>query len=284
VIETLRYLRLEVDALLDAVNDLTTEFVARGHILERTQQLFLNWFSNIRPGLVRNGVPSGVLDSSDEVFKRLVQLTAGRSRQEDYARVLRKLKRNVIKALLLEIARLPSEYVPHGVRSAPLIAEIPDVPNEFIPNALYGWIPNIKGFLHQYSFDRNVFIMVSYRSRLARLIKNIRAVLVDLELEAIMARDHSLTDDLYNPVACLLCCNYGIAIFDRAEPGQVHNPNVVYELGMMQLLKRPCLILKHEGLRTMPSDLLSRLYESYGSEQEAARRVQAWWRTRLSGR
>jgi len=80
-----------------------------------------------------------------------------------------------------------------------------------------------------------------------------------------------------NPIACLLCCSYGVAIFDRAQLTQAHNPNVVYELGMMQLLKRPCVILKHAKLRKMPTDLLSMLYEGYSSRQEAADKLGAWW-------
>jgi len=52
---------------------------------------------------------------------------------------------------------------------------------------------------------------------------------------------------------------------------------VVYELGMMQLLKRPCIILKHAALRKMPTDLLSMLYEGYSSKEEAIRKLGEWW-------
>jgi hypothetical protein len=104
--------------------------------------------------------------------------------------------------------------------------------------------------------------------------------LVRLHLNPILARDYSLTNDLYNPIACLLCCSYGVAIFDRAETAQMHNPNVVYELGMMQLLKRPCVILKHTKLKRMPTDLLSMLYEDYSSQKEAVRKLSEWWTRR----
>jgi len=82
---------------------------------------------------------------------------------------------------------------------------------------------------------------------------------------------------LNNPVACLLCCSYGVAIFDRAETAQMHNPNVVYELGMMQLLNRRCVILKHHRLKQMPTDLLGKLYESYANQGEAVRKLGQWW-------
>jgi hypothetical protein len=278
VIDTLRYLRLEVDGLLDVVQGQTAAFVTQVQILERVQQLFFNWFSLVRPGLLGINLPVEVLENSDEAFKRLARLTASRSHKADYVSVLRALKRKYIKGLLLEVARVRWDAGAPVASPAPILPEIPDVPNEFIPNALFGWIPNMKGFLQRYSFDRNVFIMVSYRQQLSTLINRVKSALEEEGLQGIVAREHNLTDDLYNPIACLLCCNYGIAIFDRPEARQAHNPNVVYELGMMQFLKRRCLILKHEGLRTMPSDILSRLYESYGSQQEAISRVRNWWK------
>ena len=54
-------------------------------------------------------------------------------------------------------------------------------------------------------------------------------------------------------------------------------PNIVYELAMMQTLKRPCVILKHRDVKTMPSDFLHKLYEPYGTSREAAEAVEAWW-------
>jgi hypothetical protein len=178
--------------------------------------------------------------------------------------------------------------VPLGVRASltrngagNLLPEIPDLPNQMIPYSLQGWIPKIRSFLKENEFSRNVFIMVSYRRELSSLIDGIKSALIESKLNPIVARDHDITDDLYNPIACLLCCSYGIAVFDRPQARQQHNPNVVYELGMMQLLKRPCVILKHRSLKKMPSDLLSRLYEGYSSIDEATQRLNAWW-ARLS--
>jgi hypothetical protein len=149
-----------------------------------------------------------------------------------------------------------------------------------VPFALQGWSEQIKRFLRKNPFDKNIFIMVSYRAKLEPLISSVKAELVRLHLNPILARDYSLTNDLYNPIACLLCCSYGVAIFDRAETAQTHNPNVVYELGMMQLLKRPCVILKHTKLKRMPTDLLSMLYEDYSSQKEAVRKLSEWWTRR----
>lgn len=126
-----------------------------------------------------------------------------------------------------------------GTRMENLIPEIPDIGNELIPNALLGFKDNIRRFLRQSSFDRNVFIMVAYRPRLKRTIAAVRETLEGLELNPVIANEHRLTDDLNNPIACLLCCGFGVAIFDRGEAGQVHNSNIVYELATDADLEAP---------------------------------------------
>ena len=57
----------------------------------------------------------------------------------------------------------------------------------------------------------------------------------------------------------------------------MHNPNVVYELSIMHFLKRPCVILKHSKLKTMPAHILAMLYESYSSQNEAVLKLGEWW-------
>ena len=78
--------------------------------------------------------------------------------------------------------------------------------------------------------------------------------------------------------ACLLCCRYGIAIFDIAEEQPEFNPNVTYELGMMHLLQRECLIFKSSLIKTMPTDILQKIYVPFSSPDEAADKVDVWLR------
>jgi hypothetical protein len=85
-----------------------------------------------------------------------------------------------------------------------------------------------------------------------------------------------LTDDLYNPIACLLSCSRGIAIFDQADVRQEFNPNVAYELGMLHLLGRDCLILKHQSLTALHTDILMKLYHEYGTPEAAGIEVLNW--------
>ncbi|MDP2690097.1 MAG: hypothetical protein Q8P48_08305, partial [Deltaproteobacteria bacterium] len=115
-----------------------------------------------------------------------------------------------------------------------------------------------------------------YRDRNEALIKAIKSILSKTGHHGILASDHKLTDDLYNPIACLLCCSKGIAIFDEAETEEKFNPNVAYELGMLHLLGRPCLILKHQSLRTLQTDILMKLYSEYTTVVEARSHAQDW--------
>jgi hypothetical protein len=92
----------------------------------------------------------------------------------------------------------------------------------------------------------------------------------------ILASEHDITDDLYNPIACLLCCSKGIAIFDEAESQQKFNPNVAYELGMMHLLGRDCKIFKHSSLKVLHSDILMKLYLGYNNINEIDNNIKTW--------
>jgi len=251
-------------------------FVTDNQILERIQELFIGWLRDVKPLLLSGGVPPEVVNAADQTLAELVRLTALRSRRERYVTLLTEARRILVQQLLLEVARLPVSAL--APPSPQLIPEIPDISDELIPNALLGWVAPLRDFLRTNAFDRNVFIMVAYRSHLNPLITRVKEDLVQLGLNGVVARDHRITDDLNNPIACLLCCNYGVAIFDKAEAKQAHNPNVVYELGMMQLLKRRCLILKHKKLKAMPTDLLTRLYEDYQTVAEASEKLQEWWK------
>ena len=277
MLEALRALRLELEALADEIRRSARLTVTDAAVLQRVQLFFLSW-SNLKQRLSAGGVPKEVVARADRFFGELVRLTSSRSRKQNYLRTLSAI-RHVFGQLLLEIARI--EAYPERTRThapaASLIPEIAGLTNELLPNALYGWAAGMRDFLKRFNYENNVFIMVAYRTRLATLIERIEDTLRDLGLNAIIARDHRLTDDLYNPIACLLCCRYGIAVFDRGELGQKHNANIVYELAVMQMLKRPCMILKHQALRSMPSDFLHRLYEPYSTVNEAAQRVNEWW-------
>jgi hypothetical protein len=134
----------------------------------------------------------------------------------------------------------------------------------------------MEAFLHQFPFDRSVFVMIRYRDRNQKLIAHIKKCLDTLGYNGVLASDHNITDDLYNPIACLLCCSKGLAVFDEAEAEQVFNPNVAYELGMMHLLSRVCRILKHSSLTVLHTDILMKLYLPYSTLEDAAQHLTRW--------
>ena len=156
------------------------------------------------------------------------------------------------------------------------LSAIPDLPSKFVPNALFGWKSKIEAFLNEYPFDKSVFIMVRYRKKNEKLIKEVKSILSTNGHHGILASEHNLTDDLYNPIACLLCCSKGIAIFDKAGTDAIFNPDVAYELGMLHLLGRECLILKHHSLKTLHTDILMKLYLEYATVEDARSQTQNW--------
>lgn len=279
MLETLRLLRKEIDSLLLILRTGPARVSVGDPLIKRLQFLAYTWSFSIRLQLQVMGIPLEVLNRAEEASSQLARLTAHTTTAKQYRSALAHFREILTKQVLLEFSGLP--LAARLATATPAIqkvnSEIPDLPNAFIPNALVGWTHKLQSFLNLHSFDKNVFVMTSYKPQLAPLLKRVKKALIELELDPIVASEHHITDDLYNPIACLLCCSYGLAIFDRAETHQRHNPNVVYELGMMDILKRPCVILKHKKLSKMPSDLLSRLYQGYGSNDEAVKKINAWW-------
>lgn len=278
MLESVRNLLKEISAILSALRR-AGNLAGSSTAIERIQEFAVTWSANVRPGLAQIGVPKEVLERADKLTYKLARLTSGAVNRNKLIAALGAVWKVLHEQVLLEVARIPLGIQAAFSATAPalLFPEIPDLPNQLVPYAVQGWAEQIRKFLKANPFGKNVFIMVSYRAQLEPLIDGVKDKLVQLHLNPVLAKDHTLTNDLYNPVACLLCCSYGVAIFDRAETAQMHNPNVVYELGMMQLLKRPCVILKHTKLRTMPTDLLSMLYEGYSSKRDAVRKIGDWW-------
>lgn len=69
---------------------------------------------------------------------------------------------------------------------------------------------------------------------------------------------------------------YNCVRADEPEEGANYNPNVAYELGIMQDQGKPCLILKHSSLKAVPFDLVKELYKSYTREIEFQKIFKDW--------
>jgi hypothetical protein len=143
---------------------------------------------------------------------------------------------------------------------------------------LIGYRADIMRQIDKFPFESNVFLMMRFRKTSKRLSDFIITTLSEAGLNGVRA-DHAewnITNNVYNPIACIYCCKYGIALFDEAEPDQVYNPNVIYELGMMHSLHRECLILKNDSLPPVPFDLIKDLYMPYKGQLAVRTNVQKW--------
>lgn len=143
---------------------------------------------------------------------------------------------------------------------------------------LVGFQAAMEAQLRKYPYERNVFLMLRFRDSNRDLSDFILETLQQAGLNGVRADqpDWNITNNLYNPVACLYCCKFGIALFDEAEDGQVFNPNVIYELGIMHSLDRDCLILKNANLPNVPFDLTKDLHMAYKSDLVVRTNVRNW--------
>lgn len=265
--------RSELGSLEDALARIHAKTVRDDTLRERFRTLFRVWVSVVQPSLADH------LQNTRDFFKlsaeieRLARLTSKYKSVGEYRTRLRTAVHLANNLVLL----LP----PGAERSSTLgrelfISAIPDLPTAFVPNAIVGWRSKIEAFLHQHPFDKSVFVMIRYRRRTEKIITAIREALHAKGLFAVVASEHAITDDLYNPIACLLCCARGIAVFDTAERHETFNPNVAYELGMLHLLGRSCLILKHRQLKTLQTDILMKVYVPFRSASDVRRLVTDW--------
>jgi guanylate kinase len=132
--------------------------------------------------------------------------------------------------------------------------------------------------LDKYNFDKNVFLMMKFRSQNKGLHTHIATQLKALGYNCVRADDNDwdITHNTYNPLAVLYCCKFGIAIFDEAEVGNAFSPNVSYELGVMHYQRKNCLILKHDSLPQLPFDLMKDLYIEYSDSAQATQEIDTW--------
>jgi CheY-like chemotaxis protein len=143
---------------------------------------------------------------------------------------------------------------------------------------LVGFKRDIEKQITRFPFSENVFLMMKFRASNRELSEYIVENLSKHGLRGIRA-DHeewNITKNVYNPIAALYCCKYGIALFDEPEANQAYSANVAYELGMMHYQNKNCLILRHTSLPSVPFDLIKDLYEPYERDLQVRRIIDRW--------
>jgi hypothetical protein len=143
---------------------------------------------------------------------------------------------------------------------------------------LVGFVDEMQERLRVFPYAENVFLMLKFRPSNRALSDFIVETLEEHGLRGVRADqpEWNITNNLYNPLAVLYCCRYGLALFDEPEEHQAYSPNVAYELGMMHLQGKLCLLLKHDSLPEVPFDLIKDLYQLYSRDLDVRRIVGGW--------
>jgi hypothetical protein len=268
--------RAELRSLAVLTQGIQTRTLRDDELRERFRTLFRVWVSSVEPSIRQLAKNTRDVFKLSAEIERLAQLSSKYKLVSEYRNRLRTAIR-LADGLVIYLPADSRATTPRS-RHDLFISSIPDLPLALVPNPILGWKSGMEAFLREHRFDKSVFIMIRYRRRNDPLIKSIKLALDAGGLFGVLASDHNITDDLYNPIACLLCCSRGIALFDRAEHGQEFNPNVAYELGMLHLLGRSCLILKHTSLRALQTDILMKLYQSFTGPAAVATHTAQWVR------
>jgi CheY-like chemotaxis protein len=145
---------------------------------------------------------------------------------------------------------------------------------------LIGYKRDIEEQLLRFPYDQNVFLMMKFRDSNRELGEFIVENLATHGLRGVRADhdDWNITRNVYNPIAALFCCKWGIALFDEAENHQAYSANVAYELGIMHSQSKDCLILKHASLPDVPFDLIKDLHLRYERDLGVRPMITAWIR------
>ena len=156
---------------------------------------------------------------------------------------------------------------------------------------LVGHKKEIEETLKKYPYERNVFLMMRYRPYNEYLFTHIEKIINSNGFHCVRADipDWDITRNVYNPIAVLYACKYGIALFDEpkneSDTKNQYNPNVAYELGMMQLQKKDCLIFKHASLVEVPFfDIVKDLCCTYTDSAQMNVHIENWINTKLKNK
>ena len=103
---------------------------------------------------------------------------------------------------------------------------IPDHGQFELPKPLQGFKKDIERKLIRYPYQENVFLMMKFRDSNRDLGEFICDTLLSRGLRGVRADapEWNITKNVYNPIAALNCCQYGIALFDRPETRQASVP------------------------------------------------------------
>lgn len=111
-----------------------------------------------------------------------------------------------------------------------------------------------------------IFVIMPFREELNKVYEIIKDIFASKGYSAIRADEKEFTNDLWENVRVYLeCCNVAVAVFDKNDQDN-YNPNVAIEVGYMLSKGNKVCLLKDKKLPKLPSDLISKMYKEYDSE------------------
>lgn len=111
-----------------------------------------------------------------------------------------------------------------------------------------------------------IFVIMPFREELNKVYEIIKDIFASKGYSAIRADEKEFTNDLWENVRVYLeCCNVAVAIFDKNDQDN-YNPNVAIEVGYMLSKGNKVCLLKDKKLPKLPSDLISKMYKEYDSD------------------
>ena len=111
-----------------------------------------------------------------------------------------------------------------------------------------------------------IFVIMPFRKELNKVYEIIKDIFASKGYSAIRADEKEFTNDLWENVRVYLeCCNVAVAIFDKDDQDN-YNPNVAIEVGYMLSKGNQVCLLKDKKLPKLPSDLISKMYKEYDSD------------------
>ncbi len=269
----------ELDAIIGDISKISTKTITDSSLKERLNELYFTWSQNIKVIFSATKSNTDLLSQVEPIFEYVFSNITKKINKSKFRLKLKDIRKiiGLLTINTLKFGGAPGTAIQH----LGFIQSIPDLPSELFPPHLVGHVGKIEKFLKKYPFDTNVFIMTRYEKASSKLYLAIKKTINeyhenDKTFNAIIANEHSLTDDMYNWQACLISSKYGIAIFDSLPRKPIFNPNVTYELGMMHFLQRKCLLLKNKNIQKMPSDFFHKIYENYNSNEESLKIVKSW--------
>lgn len=236
------------------------------------------------PIIVLSGFASSLKNQLADL--RVPVLEKGVTTTEDLQHLIRRMIRQRPRfvepetmALRLEdVRRVLAEELPRLVALEQRTIIIPSEGRVELPKPLQGFKVEVQQQLTRFPYEQNVFLMMKFRPRNRELATFLSEILKSQGLCSVRADDEgwNITGNVYNPVAVLHCCKYGIALFDELEEHQAYSANVAYELGMMHQQQKHCLVLRHTSLPPVPFDLLKELYVPYERDLQVRGIVERW--------